>query len=243
MKQKILHMLENRNFFVTSCKYVNTMYQAIKKSLPILRRNFRQIELMRNKTKFLLNTERKIVETIVSSLAIEYEFEILYEGGPKIENKTHWILDPIDGSRNFMSGISIFTINLALMQNNDIVAGIIYDPVANLCYWASKNKGAYVERKKISVSSNQNILVIKENINTDNRIRSLGSSGLEMAYVAEGKYSGFFTRNPNIWDIASGKIIIQEANGYIKQNESYILCGEEEFCKSFLNNFNKSNNL
>lgn len=229
--------------FITSCKYINIMYRAVLKASNLLVKNFAEIKFVKDKTKYLEMTEKRITQIIYTELSMEYTYSMLYEDGPHIDDNIFWILDPIDGSRNFVDAIPLFTINLAIQKRNNIVAGIIYDPIRDEIYWASRHIGAYNNRTEISVSNQNNILVLKEHIKTNASIRALGCSGLELAYVASGKYSAFYSTKPNIWDIASGIILVQEAGGYILHNDQSLLCGDVDFCKSFMTNLSKSYNL
>lgn len=230
------------NTFTTECEYVNAMHQAVLKVSSLVKRKLTDIHFIRDKRKYLANIEKKVTEIIYSNLLFSYEYDILYENGPEIEDNIYWILDPIDGSKNFLNSIPLFTINLALQKKNRIIAGVIYDVMRNDLYWASENIGAYVNRMELSVLNN-NTLATREYITSEYSLRSLGSTGLEIAYTASGKYSGYFVRKPNIWDIAAGKLLITEAKGYIEHNDDYFLCGEKEFCISFRTKHINSNNL
>lgn len=230
------------NLFTTECEYINAMYQALLKVSGLIKRKFADVHLIRDKRKYLANVEKQVTEIIYSNLLFSYEYDILYENGPEIIDNIYWILDPIDGSKNFINSIPLFTVNLALYKKNRIIAGIVYDVMRNDIYWASDQIGAYVNRLELAVSNN-NTLATRENIVSEYSFRSLGSTGLEIAYTASGRYSGYFVRKPNIWDIAAGKLLIKEAKGYIDHNDNYFLCGEEVFCISFRTKHINSNNL
>ena len=148
-----------------------------------------------------------------------------------------WIIDPIDGTSNFLHGIPHFAISLALEKKNEIICGIIYDPIKNEMFMAEKEKGAYVNNQRIRVSSRKKlkdcmiftggpIFESKEReLSLDeyrkiskflpSPLRKMGSAALDIAYVAAGRADGFFQRNLNYWDIAAGIIIVKEAGGFI----------------------------
>ena len=130
-----------------------------------------------------------------------------------------------------------FAISIALKSNNEIVSGLIYDPIKDEMFYAEKNNGAYFNNKRIRVSKrkkmedclfasgeidNENI---KQQTNAKLSIRKSGSAALDMAYVASGRYDGYFQKNLNLWDIAAGIIIVKEAGGQVndlnlKQNNN-----------------------
>jgi myo-inositol-1(or 4)-monophosphatase len=130
-----------------------------------------------------------------------------------------------------------FAISIALKSNNEIVSGLIYDPIKDEMFYAEKNNGAYFNNKRIRVSKrkkmedclfasgeidNENI---KQKTNAKLSIRKSGSAALDMAYVASGRYDGYFQKNLNLWDIAAGIIIVKEAGGQVndlnlKQNNN-----------------------
>ena len=138
---------------------------------------------------------------------------------------------------NFLHGVPHFAISIALKSNNEIVSGLIYDPIKDEMFYAEKNNGAYFNNKRIRVSKrkkmedclfasgeidNENI---KQQTNAKLSIRKSGSAALDMAYVASGRYDGYFQKNLNLWDIAAGIIIVKEAGGQVndlnlKQNNN-----------------------
>ena len=136
-----------------------------------------------------------------------------------------WIIDPIDGTTNFLHGVPHFAISIALKYKNEIVSGLVYDPIKNEMFYAEKNNGAYLNNQRIKVSHKKKIdnclfatggnnleeIKFKQNIT----IRKTGSAALDLAYVAAGKFDGYFQKNLNIWDIASGIILVKEAGGII----------------------------
>jgi myo-inositol-1(or 4)-monophosphatase len=134
-----------------------------------------------------------------------------------------WIIDPIDGTTNFLHGVPHFAISIALKSNNEIISGLIFDPIKNEMFYAEKNNGAYFNNKRMKVSKKKILeeclfatggkKEIKSNLNT----RKFGSAALDMAYVAAGRYDGYFQDHLHLWDIAAGIIIVKEAGGKINE--------------------------
>ena len=138
------------------------------------------------------------------------------------DSKT-WIIDPIDGTINFLHGIPHFAISIALKDEKEIIAGLIYDPIKDEMFYAEKNNGAFFNNKRIRVSKKNNIAEClfvtggKINLNYDFSYRKSGSAALDLAYVAAGRYDGYSQKKLNIWDIAAGIIILKEAGGIINE--------------------------
>ena len=125
------------------------------------------------------------------------------------DKSTSWIIDPIDGTINFLHGVPHFAISIALQSNNEIICGLIFDPIKDELFYAEKNMGAFFNNQRIRVSKKRNIneclfATGKTNNNIDLTCRRSGCAALDMAYVAAGRYDGYFQNNLNIWDIAAG---------------------------------------
>ena len=142
----------------------------------------------------------------------------------KIENNDKeniWIIDPIDGTNNFLHGIPHFSISVGLKSQNEIVAGVIFDPIKNELFYAEKNNGSFINNHRIRVSKKSNIdecLFASNNTQIDPKIlstRNLGSAALDMAYVGMGRFDGYFQNDLHIWDLAAGIIIVKEAGGTV----------------------------
>ena len=137
------------------------------------------------------------------------------------DNENVWIIDPIDGTSNFLHGVPHFAISIALKSNNEIISGLIYDPIKDEMFHAEKESGAFFNNQRIKVSKKRKIDACLfatggKNIVLDNlTIRKTGSAALDMAYVAAGRFDGFFQKNLNIWDIAAGIVLIKEAGGIV----------------------------
>jgi len=146
-----------------------------------------------------------------------------------------WIIDPLDGTTNYAHRFPFFGVSIALKYNEEIILGVIYDPIRKELFFALKNEGAYLNDKKVAVSKTKNIadalistgmpyeLTLDEKnflpfINLSSRahgIRRAGSAALEIAYVACGRLDGFWARKLKPWDIAAGIILVKEAGGKV----------------------------
>ncbi len=218
---------------------LNIMIKASEKASKALIRDFGEIEKLQVSIKgpsdFVSNADTKAEKIIIDELMkAKKNYSILSEeGGSKINKDTEnvWIIDPIDGTTNFLHGVPHFAISIALKSGNEIVSGLIYDPIKDEMFYADKNNGAFFNNQRIRVSKKremENCLFAtggNEEINLKAVTRKSGSAALDMAYVAAGRYDGYFQKNLNIWDIAAGVIIVKEAGGYVsdldlKQNNN-----------------------
>jgi len=207
------------------------MIKASEKASKILIRDFGEIEKLQISVKgpsdFVSSADTKAEKIIITELMkAKKNYSILSEeDGSKIntDSKNVWIIDPIDGTTNFLHGVPHFAISIALKSDNEIVSGVIYDPIKDEMFYAEKNNGAFFNNKRIKVSKKKNIQSClfgtggKEKIETDLITRKSGSAALDMAYVAAGRYDGYFQNNLNLWDIAAGIIIVKEAGGTINE--------------------------
>ena len=207
---------------------LNIMVKASEKASKALIRDFGELEKLQVSTKgpydFVSNADIKAEKLIKS----KRNYSIISEEGEnKIGNDKDnvWIIDPIDGTTNFLHGVPHFAISIALKSKNEIVSGLIYDPIKDEMFYAEKNNGAYFNNQRIRVSKKKNLenclfgtgdngikeVKVKKNI----KIRNFGSSALDMAYVASGRLDGYFQKNLNIWDIAAGILLVKEAGGIV----------------------------
>ncbi len=210
---------------------LNIMIKASEKASKSLIRDFGEVENLQVSVKgpldFVTNTDIKVEKILIEELTkSKKNFSILSEERGFIKNKDNkniWIIDPIDGTSNFLHGIPHFAISIALQSENEIVSGLIFDPIKNEIFYAEKNNGSYLNNKIIRVSKKKEIDKCLfatngkkfKNINLHNR--KSGSAALDMAYVAAGRYDGYFQENLNLWDIAAGLILIKEAGGIINE--------------------------
>ena len=210
---------------------LNVMIKASEKASKVLIRDFGEIEKSQVSKKgprdFVTNADLKAEKTIIDELKkARPNYSIIREENGIENNKDKdntWIIDPIDGTVNFLHGIPHFAISIALKSNNEIVSGLIFDPIKNEMFYAEKNNGAFFNNHRIKVSKKSEIndcLFVTGNITKDENhlpYRKSGCAALDMAYVASGRYDGYFQYNLNLWDIAAGIILIKEAGGIINE--------------------------
>ena len=207
---------------------LNIMIKASEKASKVLIRDFGELEKLqvskKGPTDFVTNSDIKAEKIIIEELKkARPNYSIISEenGIEKNKDKSNtWIIDPIDGTINFLHGIPHFAISIALQFNNEIVSGLIFDPIKNELFYAEKNNGAFFNNQRIRVSKKNNIneclfAIGKIKNKPDLTYRRSGCAALDMAYVASGRYDGYFQNNLNLWDIAAGIIIIKEAGGII----------------------------
>ena len=206
---------------------LNIMIKAAEKASKILIRDFGEIENLqvskKGPTDFVTNSDLKTEKIIIDELKkAKPQYSILSEEYGVENNKdknNFWIIDPIDGTVNFLHGIPHFAISIALKSKNEIVSGLIFDPIKNEMFYAEKNNGAFFNNHRIRVSKknqiNNCLFVTGGKIKKEYDIpyRKSGCAALDMAYVAAGRYDGYFQHDLNLWDIAAGILLVEEAGG------------------------------
>jgi len=238
--------------------HINIISKACMKAARSLIRDFGEIENLQVSTKgpgdFVTSADKRTEKIIIEELQKAHpDYGIVTEEAGiinKSNTKNRWIIDPIDGTVNFLHGIPHFAISIALRMNDEIVSGLIFDPIKNEMFYAEKNSGAYFNNQRIRVSNKKDLNEClfatggKVEINYDLNTRKSGSAALDMAYVGGGRYDGFFQKNLNIWDIAAGIIIIKEAGGkindinYSLNNVTKILVGSNSIYEKMLQKLN-----
>ena len=212
---------------------LNLIIKASEKASKILIRDFGEVEKLQVSLKgpnnFVTNADRKVEEIIIKELEkSKKNFSFLTEESGFIENKdkdNFWIIDPIDGTTNFLNGVPHFCISIALLIENEIIAGVIYDPIKDEIFYAEKKGGSYLNNKSIRVSKKNKIsdclygVNFKKNIPNNLIIRNTGSAALDLAYVSSGRFDGCLQKNVNLWDIAAGTVLIKEAGGIVDNFE------------------------
>ena len=208
---------------------LNIMIKASEKASKALIRDFGEIEKLQVSVKgpadFVSNADTKAEKIIIEELMkAKKNYSIISEENGSVINKDNenvWIIDPIDGTSNFLHGVPHFAISIALKSNNEIISGLIYDPIKDEMFYADKENGAFFNNQRIKVSKKREIDAClfatgeKDIILNNLTIRKTGSAALDMAYVAAGRFDGFFQKNLKIWDIAAGIILIKEAGGIV----------------------------
>ena len=210
---------------------LNVMIKASEKASKILIRDFGEVEKLQVSNKgpsdFVTNADLKAEKIIIEELKkARPKYSIISEesGIEKNNDKNNtWIIDPIDGTMNFLHGVPHFAISIALKSDNEIVSGLIFDPIKDEMFFAEKNNGAFFNNHRIRVSKknqiNKCLFAIGGKIKRqpDIQYRRSGSAALDIAYVAAGRYDGYFQKDLKIWDIAAGIILIKEAGGLINE--------------------------
>jgi myo-inositol-1(or 4)-monophosphatase len=214
------------------------------KASKILIRDFGEVEKLQVLEKglgdFVTASDKRVEKIIIGELE-KSEYSILSEEAGLIEGKykdKRWIIDPIDGTFNFLNGLPHFAISIGYEENGEIVSGIIFDPIKNEMFSALKGSGAYLNNFRTRVSNKsdfKNACLVhggpkgaskaresildeykKISMKTNTNIRKSGSAALDLAYVAAGRYDGYWQREIKYWDIAAGIILIKESGGFVE---------------------------
>ena len=222
---------------------INIFEKAARKAGRILSRDFGEIENLQIQSKsvgdFVTSADLKVEQSILETLKYYYpDANYLTEESGHIKGDGETIIiDPIDGTSNFIHGIPHIAIVIAKMINNEITDGVVYNPILNEFYWASLGKGSWCNNKRLRVSKRHELTncLVGTGIPFSDRvydkfyteldnlakktagIRRLGSAALDLAYVSSGKIDGFWERDLNLWDICSGVLLVKEAGGRISE--------------------------
>ena len=198
-------------------------------------------------TDYDINSE-KIVREIISAKFPNHNIFAEEMGFTSNNSDYTWIIDPIDGTLNFLHGVPHFAISIAHRFKNEILSGLIFDPIKNEMFYAEKNNGAFFNNQRIRVSNKKNINDCLFGSNEKNiknlSTRNFGSAALDMAYVGAGRFDGTFYKEVNVWDIAAGIIIIEEAGGVtnkidlLSKSKINILAGSNAIYENMVKNLN-----
>ena len=223
---------------------INLITKACMKASRFLIRDFGEIENLQVSSKgpgdFVTSADKRTEKILIEELQKAHpEYGIITEETGiinKSNTKNRWIIDPIDGTFNFMNGIPQFAISVGYEEESEIKCGVIFNPIMNEMFCAEKGNGAYLNNSRIRVSKKNKIKdalivtggpkgsskikdkIFSEYINVSNNVsnvRKFGSAALDMSYVACGRFDGYWQRELNYWDIAAGIIILKEAGGFV----------------------------
>ena len=213
------------------------MIKACEKASKIIIRDFGELENLQVSRKgpkdFVTKTDKKVEKILIEELIkSKKNYSFITEETGKIINKNKdvfWVIDPIDGTTNFLHGIPHFAISIALQKDNEIISGLVFDPIKNEIFYAEKNNGAFFNNNRIRASNKSNLDECLFASNSDGlksifpklNLRNTGCAALDLAYVGCGRLDGYFHNKINLWDIASGVIIIQEAGGKINDIKDF----------------------
>jgi myo-inositol-1(or 4)-monophosphatase len=224
---------------------INHLLQSAKEAAviggQILKEYFKEIKQRdieeKSKRDFVTYVDKKSEERIRNFLLSVYpDHAFLGEEDGILGNKNSdylWIVDPLDGTKNYINGFDIFAVSVALKYKDEVIAGSIYIPMLDKLYWASKGNGAYMNGSPIKVSKRDKNLALvatgfpfrsvedidrylnafREAMITFSAVRRPGAAAVDLAYTAEGVFDGFFEMKLSIWDIAAGYLLIKEAGG------------------------------
>ncbi len=208
---------------------LNVMIKAAEKASKSVIRDFGEVEKLQVSKKgpydFVTKTDKHVEKILIEELSkTKKNYSFLSEEVGKINNKDKeniWIIDPIDGTTNFLHGIPHFAICIALQSEGIIVSGLIFDPIKDEMYYSEKNKGAFLNNQRLRVSK-KNLLedclfsTNHEGVKfSDLNMRYTGCAALDLAYVASGRLDGFFHNKINLWDVAAGALMVEEAGGIV----------------------------
>ncbi len=223
---------------------ITVMVNAVRRSTHGLMRDFGEVENLQVSVKgpadFVTKADKRVEEILFEELKkVRPKFGFHMEEGGDVAGEdpaSRWIIDPIDGTMNFIHGIPHFGISVALEQHGEIVAGVIYNPATNELFTGEKGRGAYLDDRRLRVSRRDDLndAVIACGLPHRNRadheqfraelarfqdkvcgLRRFGAASLDLAFVAAGRYEGFWERGLSAWDIAAGVIIVREAGGVV----------------------------
>jgi myo-inositol-1(or 4)-monophosphatase len=230
---------------------ITVMERAARKAAGRLRRDFGEVEQLQVSRKgpadFVSLADQRTEQSLVEELRhARPDWGLLLEEGGTIEGnplKPRWIVDPIDGTTNFLHGIPHFAISIAVQEPKpggqgwgEISHGLVYQPLTDESYWAEKGRGAWLHDRRLRVSSRRHLdeslvatgIPFKGHGDTERfqkilgaiapevaGIRRFGSAALDLAWVAAGRYEGFWEEDLNFWDIAAGLILVREAGGFV----------------------------
>ncbi len=208
---------------------LNVMIKAAEKASKSVIRDFGEVEKLQVSKKgprdFVTKTDKYVEKILIEELnKTKKNYSFLSEEIGSINNKDQeniWIIDPIDGTTNFLHGIPHFAICIALESKKEIISGLIFDPIKDEMFFAEKNKGAFLNNHRLRVSSKSSIDECLFSSNhegvkfSDLNMRYSGCAALDLAYVASGRLDGFFHNKINLWDVAAGALIVQEAGGIV----------------------------
>jgi len=227
------------------------MQRAARKAAPRIRRDFGEVEQLQVSRKgpadFVSNADRQAQRSIVEELQhARAGWGLLLEEGEAIAGdptKPRWVVDPIDGTSNFLHGIPHFSISIAVQEPRpggtgwgEVSVGLVYQPLTDESFWAEKGRGAWLHDRRLRVSSRRNLsdALVATGIPYKGHgdsarweriygavgpevagIRRFGSAALDLAWVAAGRFDGFWEEDLKTWDIAAGILLVREAGGFV----------------------------
>ena len=214
---------------------LNIMIKAAEKASKSIIRDFGEIEKLQVSKKgprdFVTKTDKHVEKVLIEELSkIKKNYSFLTEETGIIKNKDKdntWVIDPIDGTINFLHGIPHFAISIALKSKDELLSGLIFDPIKDEMFFAEKDKGAFLNNQRLRVSNKNSLEECLFSSNNEGvkfsnlNMRCSGSAALDLAYVASGRLDGYFQKKINLWDVAAGTIMVKEAGGIVNDINKY----------------------
>jgi len=214
---------------------LNIMIKAAEKASKSIIRDFGEIEKLQVSKKgprdFVTKTDKHVEKVLIEELSkIKKNYSFLTEETGIIKNKDKdntWVIDPIDGTTNFLHGIPHFAISIALKSKDELLSGLIFDPIKDEMFFAEKDKGAFLNNQRLRVSNKNSLEECLFSSNNEGvkfsnlNMRCSGSAALDLAYVASGRLDGYFQKKINLWDVAAGTIMVKEAGGIVNDINKY----------------------
>ncbi len=219
--------------------HMNVMVETAEKAGRILLRDFGEVEQLQVSKKgpgdFVSTADHKserLIRDLLEKARPSYGFLLEETGEVKGQDKENrFIVDPLDGTTNFLHGLPHWCVSIALERQGDVIAGVIHDPVKNETFWAEKGLGAMVNNRRIQVAARKNLtdaLIstavipslqpgIDNLVKAGATIRSYGAGCLDLCYVAAGRFDGYFEDQLKTWDKAAGTLIVREARGVVSE--------------------------
>ncbi|MGE0524770.1 MAG: inositol monophosphatase family protein [Variibacter sp.] len=250
---------------------LNVMIQAANKAARALKRDFGEVEKLQVSLKgpanFVSAADRRAEETLRQELTkARPGYGFLGEEGGNHEgtDKSHtWIVDPLDGTTNFLHGIPQFAISIALKRDADIIAGVIYNPILDELFTAERGKGAFFNERRIRVATRKrladsvitcglphmgrgNLALFRQEIAAVQEkvagLRRFGAASLDLAWVAAGRLDAYWERDLSPWDMAAGMVIVREAGGFVTDidggddvlGKGSVICGNDVIHRELL---------
>jgi myo-inositol-1(or 4)-monophosphatase len=234
---------------------LSTAVKAARRAASIITRASQDTNLLQIQHKdhndFVTEVDRAAEATIIETLLDAYPNHAILaeESGQQGDSEYQWIIDPLDGTTNFLHGFPQYCISIALVHNGQLEQGVIYDPTRNDLFTASRGQGAFLNDRRIRVSKTLKLAdaligtgfpyrdftyldtymgMLREVLQKSAGVRRPGSAALDLAYVAAGRFDGFWEIGLNKWDIAAGCLLVKEAGGLVgdfQGDDSYIDSG------------------
>lgn len=223
---------------------MNVMTSAARKAGRALARDFGEVQnlqvSMKGPANFVSAADTRAEETLYAELSRArpgYGFVMEERGLVEGPDKSHrWLVDPLDGTTNFLHGIPLFAISIALEREGELIAGLVYNPASGETFTAEKGKGAFLDDRRIRVAARAGLeeAVVTTGIPHRGRpehelflrecaavmrsvagLRRTGAASIDLAWVAAGRFDGYWERNLAAWDLAAGIVLVREAGGFV----------------------------